>query len=207
VSLAIFATVGSVPNLILVSSCRTINNLSPFTSLAVRTAAKPLALVSAIRQQIRQVDADQGVAKVEAMTQMVAGSVARPRVDAFLLTMFGIIARALACIGLYGVVAYSVAQRFRKIEIRLALGASGLSVFRAVLAEGFRLTLMGLLSGLAVALLLTRYVRSLLFEIQPSDPLTLCAVTGIILVVSLLACCWPAYRAMTVDPVLMLREE
>jgi len=179
----------------------------PFTSLVVRTAGNPLALVSAIRQQIRQVDADQGVAKVETMTQMVAGSIARPRAEAFLLTMFGMIALGMACVGLYGVIAYSVAQRFREIGIRLALGASALSVFRAVLTDGFRLTVMGLLSGLAVALLFTGYVRSLLFEIQPSDPVTLCAVAGTILLVSLVACCWPAYRAMTVDPALMLREE
>ena len=179
----------------------------PFTSLVVRTVSNPLALASAIRQQIRQIDADQGVAKVATLTQMVAGSIARPRVEAFLLAIFGSTALALACIGLYGVVAYSVAQRFREIGLRMALGASAPSVFRTILADGFRLTLMGLLSGLASGFLLARYVRSLLFEIEPNDPMTLCAVTSIILVVSLIACCWPAYRATTVDPASMLREE
>ncbi len=179
----------------------------PFTSLVVRTSGNPLALTNAIRQQVRAVDADQGIAKVETMTQMVADSIARPRIEALLLSAFGVIALSLACIGLYGVIAYSVAQRSREIGIRLALGASSARVFRTVLNDGLRLTLFGVAIGIAGALLLTRYVRTLLFEVQPTDPATLGTVVVILLAVSLLACYWPARRAVSVDPAVMLHEE
>ncbi len=179
----------------------------PYTALVVRTAGDPLALTSAVKQQVHEVDADQGISKVETMSEMVADSIARPRAETFVLTAFGSVALLLACIGLYGVIAYSVTQRSREIGIRLALGASTVSVFRAVLADGFRLTVFGLLIGLSGALLLTRYLRTLLFEIQPSDPLTLCSVAGLIALVSLAACYWPAQRAMSVDPGAMLHQE
>lgn len=179
----------------------------PFTALVVRTVGDPRALTAAIREQIRQVDADQGISKIETMTEMVAGSIARQRVETILLTAFGSVALLLACIGLYGVIAYSVAQRSREIGIRLALGASMLIVFRNVLAGGFRLTMLGLLIGLSGALVLTRYLRSLLFETQPGDPVTLVGVAALIAIVSLVACYWPAYRAMKVDPAAMLHEE
>jgi putative ABC transport system permease protein len=179
----------------------------PFTGLVVRTIGNPLALTSAIRKQIREVDSDQGISKVETMTQMVAGSIARPRAEAFLLSAFGVIALLIACVGLYGVIAYSVAQRSRSIGIRLALGASSTLIFRDVLADGLRLTLVGLCIGIAAATLVTRYVRSLLYEIQPSDPVTLWGVVAAMIVVSLLACYWPARRAMLVDPADMLRQE
>jgi putative ABC transport system permease protein len=179
----------------------------PFTSLVVRTSGDPLALTGAIRQQIRDVDADQGVSNVETMAQLVSDSVARPRVESFVLTTFGLLAIILACIGLYGVISYSVTQRSRDIGIRLALGAATFSIFRAVLVEGLRLTVVGMLVGLAGVLLLMRYVRSLLFEIQPTDPVTLVGVFSLVIAVSLLACCWPAHRATRVDPAVTLREE
>jgi putative ABC transport system permease protein len=153
------------------------------------------------------VDADQGVAKVETMTELIAGSIARPRIESFLLSVSGSIALLLACIGLYGVIAHSVEQRSREIGIRLALGATAPSVFRKVLFDGLRLTLLGLLVGLTGALMLTRYIRTLLFEIQSNDPITLRSVTIHMVVVSVLACYWPARRAMSVDPAAMLREE
>lgn len=179
----------------------------PFASLVVRTVGNPLALTAAIRKQVREVDADQGIAKVETMTQVVANSIARPRVEAFLLTGFGIIALVLACVGLYAVIAYSGAQRAREIGIRLALGAGAIAIFRTVLADGLRLTALGLATGIAAALLSTRYLRSLLFEVQPGDPMTICAVAATVLTVSLVACLWPARRAMSVDPVSILHEE
>ncbi|MBV9743949.1 MAG: ABC transporter permease [Acidobacteriia bacterium] len=179
----------------------------PFTSLVVRTSGDSLALTAAIRQEIREVDADQGVAKVETLTELVADSIARPRVQSFVLTAFGCIAIILASIGLYGVISYSVTQRSRDIGIRLALGATASRVCRSVLVEGLRLTAVGLLVGLGGVLLLVRYLRSLLFEIQPTDPPTLLSVFGLIVAVSLLACYWPAQRATKVDPAVTLREE
>ena len=179
----------------------------PFTALVVRTAGDPRALTSAIREQMRQVDADQGVSKVETMTEMVAGSIARQRIETVLLSTFGSVALLLACIGLYGVIAYSVARRSREIGIRLALGASTLVVFRNVLASGLRLTILGMAVGLSGALVLTRYLRSLLFEIQPGDPVTLVGVAALIAVLSVVASYWPAQRAMKVDPAAILHEE
>lgn len=179
----------------------------PFSSLVVRTVVDPLTLASAIKQQIRKVDEDQGVAKIETMTEMVAGSIARPRIETILLTAFGGIALLLASIGIYGLIAYSVTQRSREIGIRLALGASNASVFRTVLADGLSLTLFGLLAGLTCAVLTTRYLRSLLFEIQPNDPLTLAVVASLIALIGVLACYRPARRAMSVDAAVILHQE
>jgi putative ABC transport system permease protein len=153
------------------------------------------------------VDADQGIAKIEEMQRMVSDSIARPRLEAMVLTLFGVIALGLAGIGLYGLIAFSVAQRAREIGIRVALGASRAGVFRMILADGLRLTLIGGIVGLATIVGLTRFLRSLLFEIQPLDSVTLTSVVGIMVIVSLLACYVPARRATAVDPGAVLREE
>jgi putative ABC transport system permease protein len=179
----------------------------PFSSLVVRASGDAAKLATAVRQQIRQVDPDQGVAGVETMQQLVVDSIARPRFETLLLCAFAFIALALACIGIYGVVAYSVTQRSREIGIRIALGASRFSVFRIVLRDGFGMTIFGLVASIASALVLTRFLRSLLFEVQPDDPITLAAVTAALAGVSLLACYFPARRAMSVDPAITLREE
>jgi putative ABC transport system permease protein len=179
----------------------------PFTALVVRTVGDPALLEKTIREQIRIVDADQGVSKIEEMQQMVSDSIARPRLEAMVLSLFGVIALGLACIGLYGLISFSVAQRAREIGIRVALGASQASVFRMILGDGLRLTAIGGLVGLAGIIGLTRFLRTLLFEIQPLDPATLILVVGILILVSLLACYVPARRAMKADPAAVLREE
>ncbi|MBV9222819.1 MAG: ABC transporter permease [Acidobacteriaceae bacterium] len=179
----------------------------PFSSLVVRTMGDPSQLTAAIREQIRQVDADQGIAEVETMSQLIADSVARQRFETILFAAFGSVALLLACLGIYGVIAYSVAQRTREVGIRVALGATRASVFRMVMGDGFRLTVIGIIAGGAGAVFLTRYLRTLLFETQPNDPPTLIAVSGLLIFVALLACYIPAARAMTVDPSVVLREE
>src|SRR5215831_4375042 len=179
----------------------------PFSALVVRTGGDPTQLAKAIREQIRLVDADQGISKIEEMQQMVSDSIARPRLEAAVLTLFGVIALGLASIGLYGLVAFSVAQRSREIGIRVALGASRAGVFRMILGDGLRLTLIGGIVGLAVIIGLTRFLHSLLFEIQPLDPLTLISVICLLTSVSLLACYVPARRATKADPAAVLREE
>jgi putative ABC transport system permease protein len=179
----------------------------PFTALVVRTVGKPAGLGQAIREQIHMVDADQGVSKIEEMQQMVSDSIARPRLEAVVLTVFGVIALGLASIGLYGLTAFSVAQRAREIGIRVALGASRASVFRMILGDGLRLTLIGGIVGLVAIIALTRFLRSLLFEIQPLDPVTLISVICVLISVSLLACYVPARRATKADPAAVLREE
>src|SRR5215467_9369488 len=179
----------------------------PFSALVVRTAGDPAQIAKAIREQIRLVDADQGISKIEEMQQMVSDSIARPRLEAMVLTLFGVIALGLASIGLYGLIAFSVAQRAREIGIRVALGASRAGVFRMILGDGLRLTLIGGIVGLAVIIGLTRFLHSLLFEIQPLDPLTLISVICLLTSVSLLACYVPARRATKADPAAVLREE
>ena len=179
----------------------------PFTAMVVRTLDKPAGLAQAIREQIHIVDADQGVSKIEEMQQMVSDSIARPRLEALVLTLFGAIALGLASIGLYGLTAFSVAERAREIGIRVALGASRAGVFRMILGDGLRLTLIGGIAGLVAIIGLTRFLRSLLFEIQPLDPATLVSVICVLTSVSLLACYLPARRATKADPAAVLREE
>jgi putative ABC transport system permease protein len=179
----------------------------PFTALVVRTVGDPAQMENAIRKQIRMVDADQGISKIEELQQMVSDSIARPRLEATVLTVFGVIALGLASIGLYGLIAFSVAQRAREIGIRMALGASRAGVFRMILGDGLRLTLIGGIVGLLAILCLTRFLRSLLFEIQPLDPVTLVSVFCVLISVSLLACYVPARRATKADPAAVLREE
>jgi putative ABC transport system permease protein len=179
----------------------------PYTALVVRTVGDPAQLENAIREQIRTVDADQGISKIEEMQQMVSDSIARPRLQATVLTLFGVIALGLASIGLYGLIAFSVAQRAREIGIRVALGASRAGVLRMILGDGLRLTLAGGIIGLAAIIGLTRFLRNLLFEVQPLDPVTLISVICVLIAVSLLACYIPARRATKADPAAVLREE
>jgi putative ABC transport system permease protein len=123
------------------------------------------------------------------------------------LTAFGVIALGLACIGLYGLIAFSIAQQIREIGIRVALGASKAGIFRMILGDGFRLTVVGVLLGLAGVLSSTRFLRSLLYEVNPLDPATLVSGICILLVVSPVACYIPALRATNADPASILREE
>jgi putative ABC transport system permease protein len=179
----------------------------PFTSLTVRTTGNPASLENELREQIRAVDSDQGIAKMEPLQQMVSDSIARPRLETVVLTAFGVIALGLACIGLYGLIAFSVAQRIREIGIRVALGASKAGIFRMILGDGFRLTAIGVLLGLAGVVSSTRFLRTLLFEINPLDPTALGSVICILLIVSAVACYIPALRATNADPASVLREE
>jgi putative ABC transport system permease protein len=179
----------------------------PFTSLIVRTTGDPASLENALREQIRAVDSDQGIAKMTLLQQMVSDSIARPRLETVVLTAFGVIALGLACIGLYGLIAFSVAQRIREIGIRIALGASRAGVFRLILGDGLRLTFAGVLLGFVGVVSATRFLRSILYEINPLDPVTLVSMICILLFVSLLACYVPALRATKADPAAVLREE
>jgi putative ABC transport system permease protein len=178
-----------------------------FGALVVRTALPPAAVASAVEQAVHAVDPDQAISHVETMDQVLAESVARPRLESVLLGIFAGVALLLAAIGLYGVLAYSVSQRTREIGIRMALGASSSQLVRAVVRDGLGLILAGILGGLAASLALTRLLRSLLYHISPTDPLTLIAVCTLLLVVGLLASWLPARRAAAVDPVGSLRME
>ena len=124
-----------------------------------------------------------------------------------MLAVFGVIALGLACVGLYGLIAFSVTQRIREIGIRVALGAPKAGIFRMILGDGFRLTVLGVLVGMAGVLGSTRFLSSLLFEVNPLDPITLTSVISILFLVSAVACYVPALRATKADPATVLREE
>jgi len=179
----------------------------PFASLVVRTTGDPALLEEAIRKQVKIVDPNQGIAKIELMRQMVSDSIARPRLEAQVLSVFGLLALGLASLGLYGLIAFSVAQRSREIGIRVALGASKETILRMILGDGLKLAVVGVFVGLVGFIGLTHFLRSLLFQVKPADPSTLISVTITLLLVSLLASLIPAQRATKSDPAAVLRDE
>jgi len=179
----------------------------PFAALVIRTPGNPRAVAGAVKDQLRQVDSDQGVAQVETMEQLVADSIAQSKAQTVLIGLFAALALSLACIGIYGVLAYSVAQRTREIGVRLALGASPARTFRLILGEGLGLTGTGMGIGLLLSLALTRFLRDLLYEVEPLDPAVLTGVVTLLTLVATTACLLPALRATRVDPAVVLRDE
>lgn len=175
-------------------------------SLVMRTAGDPIAQASAIRAVARRLDRNQPITGIRTMDQNISGSVAEPRFRTILLAVFAGVALTLAAIGIFGLMAYSVAQRTRELGVRMALGASPGNVLRLVLLHGAGLTLLGVAIGVAASFALTRYLSSLLFNVPPHDPLTLAAVGAGLVVVSLGACYLPARRATLIDPIVALRE-
>ena len=175
--------------------------------LAVQTTVPPETLVEPIRAEVRSLDPRQPVFDVSSMEGRLAGSLSRARFNGLLLGLFALLASVLAAIGVYGVIAYSVAQRTRELGIRVALGAQPRQVLRLILGQGLRLGGAGVLIGIPVAIGLTRFVNSLLFETSPTDPVTFAGITGCLILLVLLACYLPARRAMRVDPTTALRCE
>lgn len=176
-------------------------------TVVVRTAIPPPSMVPAIRQTLQQIDKDQPMAKIATMDQLVSDSVASSRFTMLLLSAFAGLALLLAGIGIYGVMACSVAQRRQEIGIRLALGAQRRDILRFVLGQGARIALLGVGIGIAAAFVLTRLMTTLLYRVSASDPLTFAAVVILLSFVALLACYIPARRAMRVDPLVALRYE
>jgi ABC-type antimicrobial peptide transport system permease subunit len=141
------------------------------------------------------------------MTDVIASTVSRPRMYAVLVGLFAAIAVTLAVIGIYGMLAYSVAQRTREIGVRMALGARAGSVIALVLGQAAVLTITGIAAGLLGAVVLTRYLRGMLFGLTPLDPATFATVSVAFLLVAMLASYLPARRAARVDPMIALRWE
>ena len=173
----------------------------------MRTEVEPLSLASAVRGQVRALNKDQAVFNVRTMEQIVAQSVARRRFSVLLLTVFAVVALALASIGIYGMMSYAVAQRTHEIGIRMALGAQIKDVLKLVIGQGMRLVLIGVAVGLMSALALTRLMHSLLFAVSATDPLTFALIALLLTTVALLACYIPARRAARVNPLIALRYE
>src|SRR5215471_6873909 len=176
-------------------------------TLVVRGSIDPLSLVPSIRAELREVDQDQPVYGVATMEQVLADSMARQRFSMMLLTVFAAGALLLAAIGIYGVLSYTVAQRTHEFGIRQALGARAFDLLRQVVGQSMKLALIGIAAGMAAAVALTRLLRSLLFEVSATDPMTFAAISGLLMLVALLACYIPARRATRVDPLVALRYE
>ncbi len=175
--------------------------------LVARTKVEPLLLAADMRQQVWTLDKDQPVFEVRTMEQVRSLSVSLYSFSSVSLGIFAVIALLLAAIGIYGVMSYAVMQRTQEIGIRMALGARAADVLKLVVRNGMSLALIGVVSGLAGALALTRLLQSLLFGVTPTDALTFAVVTFGLLLVALLACYIPARRATKVDPLVALRYE
>ncbi|MBZ5609964.1 MAG: ABC transporter permease [Acidobacteriia bacterium] len=180
-------------------------NVIPFTYLMVRTAADPSRLSQAMVRAVNSVLKDSPVAGVKTIEQRRADSVARPRFHMLVVGAFAGVALLLAAIGIYGVMAYSVAQRTQEIGIRMALGADARRVLALVLGNAIKLAGAGVALGLAGAFAATRLMTSLLYDVKPADPLTFTAVALVIVVISALATLIPAWRAAHTDPARTLR--
>jgi putative ABC transport system permease protein len=178
-----------------------------FMTLVIRTKGDPLSLTNAARNVIQSLDSEQPVADVRTMESVLAKSVARARFTALLLSVFAGVALMLSAVGIYGVISYMVAQRNHEIGVRMALGAQAGDVVKLVLRNGMVLALLGVAVGLAGSFALTRLIRTLLFEVTPTDALTFGSVSALLLGVALLACYIPARRATRVDPLSALRYE
>jgi putative ABC transport system permease protein len=182
---------------------------APFwgANMVVKSTLSLSSVSAAIRQEVRKMDKDLPVTGVAMMPDVIEASVAQPRFRTLLLGLFAAMALALAGVGIFGVISYSVSCRTNEIGIRMALGAQRAAVLKQVLWEGLRLAGVGLAVGVVGSLGATRLITTLLFGVKPSDPLTFAGVAAILASVTLAACYIPARRATRVDPIVALRYE
>ncbi len=176
-------------------------------TLVMRTNGDPLNVAAAARREIQAIDPDQPVADVRTMRSWMDELTARSRFGTLLLTIFAGLALALAAIGIYGVMSYSVTQRTHELGIRIALGAQARDVLKLILGRGLALTLVGIAIGLVASFALTRVLSSLLYGVSATDPVTFGGLSLLLTGVALLACYIPTRRAMKVDPMVALRNE
>ena len=176
-------------------------------NLLTRTDVDPMSLTGAVRSQIAALNKDQPVFNIRTMDQIVSQSVAPRRFSMMLLAVFAVVALVLASIGIYGMMSYAVAQRTREIGLRMTLGAQRGNVLAMVIGHGMKLALVGVALGLIAAFAVTRTMKTLLFGVSATDPLTFVAIALLLALVALLACWVPALRATKVDPIIALRYE
>jgi predicted permease len=181
--------------------------LNPFSSIVVRLDPKATMILPDIKSAIWSVDKEQTIASIQTFDDILADTLTTRRINMSILAILAALALLLASLGIYGVLANSVAQRTKEIGVRVALGASPSQVLAPVVGQGLRLTAIGLALGFAAALVVSRLLTSLLFGIKATDPLTFLAVAALLMLVSLAACYIPARRAMRVDPMVALRYE
>jgi putative ABC transport system permease protein len=174
--------------------------------LTLKTAVDPASLAAQVRTAVQELDPEQAIARMRTMDDWLSRSLQPRRAPMTLIAVFGAVALVMSAIGIYGVLAFGVAQRVREFGIRQALGADRGSILSLVLRQGLRTTTIGIVIGLAGALALTRYLQSLMFGVSPSDPAVFASVTALLFSVALLACYVPARRATRVDPMVALRD-
>jgi putative ABC transport system permease protein len=176
-------------------------------SLTLKVRGAPFDLVGAIRGEVAAVDPGLAISDVRTMDDIVSRSIAAPRFTAVLIGVFAGLALMLAAVGIYGLVAFVVAQRTGELGIRLALGAATDDILRLVVGQGMRPVLLGLGAGMAAALVLARLLTSMLIGVSPSDLMTYTGVTAFLAGVALVACWLPARRAAGIDPMIAMRQE
>jgi predicted permease len=176
-------------------------------TFALRIAAEPSAIVAGLRKALLEIDAELPLFDLQTMTERIEESLVTRKSPMLLAMGFGAIALLLSGVGIYGVMAYMVAQRTREIGIRIALGSSAERIFRMILGEGILLLAIGFALGLGGIFALAKYVESILFGVRPMNPIVLASVAGILAAVALVACTLPARRATKVDPITALRQE
>jgi len=183
----------------------------PFMRILLRTSGRPMDLAPLLRTELQAIDKDQPLAHLRTLERVIGESLGERRFPMMLLTVFGVVALVLASLGIYGVMAYSVAQRAKEIGIRMALGAPASQVLRTVVGGGMRLAVvgvgLGLSAALVVSLVVTEAAKETLYQVSATDPLTFLAVSALLLGVAALASWAPARRAARVDPMLSLRAE
>jgi predicted permease len=177
----------------------------PYVSIHTRVAGNPLSYVPAVEGAVHELDADLPLFDLMTLDSRIQLNTINDRIGGAFVGIFGIVALILAAVGVYGVLAYTTRQRTRELGIRIALGATPREVFGLVLRQGVILAGLGIVSGLAASLALTRALSSFLFGVSATDPLTFAAVALLLMVVALLACYLPARRAMQTDPLVALR--
>ena len=174
---------------------------------AVRTTTEPAALLATVRREVAAIDPTQAITRVATMDELVAANLAQSRFSAVLLNWLSGLALLMAAIGIYGVLAYSVARRTGEFGIRLALGAQAGDILRLVIGQGMRLVVVGLVLGLTASFALTRLIAGLLFEVSPTDPWSFAGIVLLLMAIALFACWLPARRATKADPMVALRHE
>jgi putative ABC transport system permease protein len=180
-----------------------------YTTMApvVRTTGDASSMAAIARAEVLRLDPAQPIANVRTLEEIVSNSVAQPRLITRLLAVFAAVALVLAAIGIYGVVAYSVSQRAREIGIRMALGATRANVVRLIVTQGVLLAAAGLAIGVPAALLLARWMKTLLFETPPGDPVTIGVVSLVLGGAAIAACLVPLRKALRLDPAHALRND
>ncbi|MBO0861192.1 MAG: ABC transporter permease [Chloracidobacterium sp.] len=180
---------------------------NPPATLVIRTVVEPLSVAGAAREAVRALDKDLPLYDIKTVEQRVSESVVQRRFLVTLISGFAALALSLAAIGIYGMVSFAVTRRTREIGVRVAFGARGSDVLRLIIWQGMRMAAAGIFTGLVAAYWLSRFIKTFLFNLAPTDPITFVGITALVAAVALLACWIPARRATKVDPLVALRCE